>query len=163
MISIYNLIIISLAFLTSSLNHLFLPRYIGKNSKTNLPDWLSTHPDTRSQSKCRTIRTLACSLVEGITSTAVTKLYQIVASVQLEPKVAILNCCDFRLHHWNIYGNHMEIMPWFWEPNLTWLHHWGSEWHLRVQAKHASMSSSLAPHHSVLPSWVNSWKAPRPC
>ena len=42
-------------------------------------------------------------------------------------------------------------MPWFWEPNLTWLHHWGSEWHLRVQAKHESMSSSL-PFPSPRPS-----------
>ena len=43
-----------------------------------------------------------------------------VASVQLEPKVAILNCCDFRLHHWNIwksYGNHAMILGT--ELNLT--------------------------------------------
>ena len=88
--------------------------------------------------------------------------HQICVSVQLEPKwqfwtAGMLDCLIGI-----IYGNHMEIMPWFWEPNLTWLHHWGSEWHLRVQTKHASMSSSLS-HHSVLPGWVNSWKAPRPC
>ena len=43
-----------------------------------------------------------------------------VASVQLEPKVAILNCCDFRLHHWNTwksYGNHAMILGT--ELNLT--------------------------------------------
>ena len=84
-----------------------------------------------------------------------------VASVQLEPKVAILKCCDFRLHPSNIYiyiyGNHMEIMPWFWEPNLTWFHHSGSEWHLRVQAKHASMSSSLS--HPITPSFRAEWTA----
>ena len=56
------------------------------------------------QSKCRTIRVHACSMVEGIASTAVTKC---VVSVQLEPKVAILKCCDFRwpaasLEYWNM-------------------------------------------------------------
>ena len=102
----------------------------------------------------------ACSLVEGIASIAVTKLCCFGAAWAQSGHsecAAILDCII------GIYGNHMEIMPWFWETNLTWLHHWGSEWHLRVQAKHASMSSSLATHHSVLPGWVNSWKAPRPC
>ena len=68
------------------------------------------HPDHPSNQKFRTIRTQACSLVEGITSIAVTK---IVVSVQLEPKwqfgsAAILDCL---LHDGRIEGNHFGIMP----------------------------------------------------
>ena len=165
MISICHLIIISLAFLTAFLNDLFITRYIGKNGKTNSTgltfnlDWAYQKPPPWSpcQSKCRTIRTLACSLVEGIASTAVTK---IVVSVQLEPKMAILRCCDFRLpaawleNRWESFRNHAMLLG-----NQTCLQRGFLSGTFVFKQNMHLMSSSLATHHSVLPAKVNSWKA----
>ena len=74
-------------------------------------------------------------------------------SVQLEPKVAILNCCDFRLHHWNVWKSCHD----FRKPKVS---HRGcpSDTFIFKRNMHP-VSASLATHHSVLPSGVNGWKA----
>ena len=133
-----------------------------KTAQTNLPDWISTWayqkppPWSPSQSKCRTIRTLACSLVEGIASTAVPKL---LFRYSLSPKwpfwtAAILDCIS------GIYGNYMRnhamisgTEPKVSSPRL-------SKWHLHFQAEHAS-GVSKSGNPSLRPS-KRKWTAGKP-
>ena len=167
MISICHLIIISLAFLTSFLNDLFITRYIGKNGKTNLRDWLSTWayqkqpPWSLSQSKCRTIRT--ARLLVGWRHYFNHSHQIVLLRCSLSPKwqfwtAAILDCII------GIYGNHENhAMILGTELNLT---NFTSPLRFRVAPSCSSKtciddiksSPSLRPFGEV-----NSWKGPRPC
>ena len=96
----------------------------------------------------------ACSLVEGIASTAVTKLYQLVASVQLEPKVAILKCGDFRWPsaslEYCIWGNHAMILR---KPKRVFTEVFQVAPSFSKRNMHP-MSSSLATHRSFRQRWA---------
>ena len=95
---------------------------------------------------------LACSMIEGITSIG---SYQIVLlRCSLSPKWPFWMCGDFRLHPWKKYWNHAMILG-----NQTCLHRDFPSGTFVFKRNINGMSSSLATHHSVLPSGVNSWKA----
>ena len=115
LISICHLIIISLAFLTSFLNHLCITRYIEKTARQiyriDFQPKLARnhHPD---HSPNQNFAPSECTPARCLKALLQPQSPNCVVSVYLEPKVAILNCCDLRVHHWNIwksYGNHAMI------------------------------------------------------